>query len=110
MIVKMIKNRASSIYCNVIEKILLTHIYRLVRTKREDDETSKFKNDENDQKHVCVHKDDEINENNSESSKNNEENEDCVDTQTNEDESDDKYENDEMNENEYDKDDEYQYS
>ena len=112
--VKVAKHRASSIYCNAIEKILLTQIYQLVKVEDQDDEIySSFKNDNSDKEHVCMHENNDESEDDSEFLRDDEEkNRECDENDDNysismpkyDDSSDDEYEDDEMNENEYDED------
>ena len=44
---KVAKNRAPFIYCNAVEKILLGHIYQLVKAESQDGKGSKPKSSEN---------------------------------------------------------------
>ena len=111
----MAKNRAPSVYCNTVEKILLTHIYQLVKADGEGYEVGKFKNGKGNKEHMCVYEGDDEDEDSSEFSRNSEEGKDCGENdntsenmQTDEDESDGGYKEDEMDENEYDEDGECQ--
>jgi len=52
------KNRALSVYYNVIEKILLAHIYQLIKVEGEGDDTAKFENGNNDKELMYVHEGD----------------------------------------------------
>ncbi len=58
MTVKVTEYRASSIYCNVIEKILLTHIHRLVKIENESENAVNFENNNNDKEYVYVYESD----------------------------------------------------
>lgn len=49
---KVARNRAPSIYYNAIEKILLAHIYQLVKIEGEDDDAAQFKNGNEDENYV----------------------------------------------------------
>ncbi len=48
MTVRVTEHRASSIYYNVIEKILLTHIHRLVKIENESENAANFENGNDD--------------------------------------------------------------
>ena len=48
------KNRASLVYYNAIEKILLLYIYQLVKAEGVDDTIAKFKNVNKDKQYVHV--------------------------------------------------------
>ena len=77
MTVKVTEHRASLIYCNVIEKILLTHIHRLVKIEGENENAANFENDNDDKEYVYVYKSDDEDEIRSEASRKSEdENED----------------------------------
>ena len=52
--VKDAKKRAPSVYCNAIEKILLVHIYQLVKAKGEIEELGKFENGNDGKELMCV--------------------------------------------------------
>ncbi len=58
MTVKVIKHQASSIYCNVIEKILLTHIHQLVNIESKNENAANFENDNDDKEYVYVYESD----------------------------------------------------
>ncbi len=49
---KVARNRAPSIYYNAIEKILLAHIYQLMKIEGEDDDAAQFKNGNEDENYV----------------------------------------------------------
>jgi hypothetical protein len=55
---KVARNRAPSIYFNAIEKILLAHIYQLVKIEGENDDAAQFENGNNDKGNVPVYKGD----------------------------------------------------
>lgn len=113
---KVAKHRASSVYCNAIEKIVLAQIYQLVKTEGEGDDVSKLKNGNDDKEHVCMDEGVDEDEDGSEISMDSEgtagncdENSDNRETiQTSEDNSDGEYEDDGMDEDGYDEDSEYE--
>ncbi len=77
MTVKVTEHRASSIYCNVIKKILLTHIHRLVKIENESENAANFENGNDDKEYVYVYESDDKDEIRSEASRKSEdENED----------------------------------
>ena len=109
MTIKAAKSWASSIYCAVIEKIMLTQIYHLEKAENEDDIAAN--SDKSDKKYLYMHTD---------KNKDDDENESEVLTESedksedsDEDYADKKYENENDNDNEkmsddkYDKDNEY---
>ncbi|KAL2047617.1 hypothetical protein N7G274_000659 [Stereocaulon virgatum] len=55
---KVARNRAPSIYFNAIEKILIVHIYQLVKIEGENDDAAQFGNSNNDKGNVPVYKGD----------------------------------------------------
>ena len=77
MTVRVTEHRASSIYYNVIEKILLTHIHRLVKIENESENAANFENGNDDKQYVYVYESDDEDEVRSEASRESEdENED----------------------------------
>jgi len=51
---KVAKNRAPSIYCNAIEKILLAHIFQLVKSEGEDDNAAQLENRNHEKNDVSI--------------------------------------------------------
>lgn len=101
----MAKNRVPAVYCNAIEKILLTHIHQLVKAEGEGDEVGKFKNGEDNKEHMCVYEGDK-DQDSIEISRNREEDEDCGEDDNNSQNM--QTDEDEMDENGYDEDSECQ--
>ncbi len=69
MTVRVTEHRASSIYCNVIEKILLTHIHRLVKIESESENAANFESDNDDKEYMYVYESDDEDEIRSEASR-----------------------------------------
>ena len=117
--IKVARNRAPSIYCNAIEKILLAHIYQLVKIEGEDDDAAQFENGNNEQKYVPMHEgdDEEEDEIGSETARKSEDEDGDSDEDDDDDNDDDEDmegdkhedEDDEMNNDEYDEDGETWY-
>lgn len=98
---KVAKNRAPSVYCNAIKKILLAHIYRLIKVEGKGDGLGKFKNVKDDEERMYVYEGDDEVEDGSGFSRSSEDGGDCVEDgdngenmQTNEDESQGEYKGD----------------
>ena len=106
--VKVGKNRAPLVYCDAIEKILLAHIYQLVKAEGGDDAAAEFENGDEDKEYV--HMDDE-HEGTSEASRKSEDeggdsDEDNCEYDDKDMQGDDEEEDDEMDDGEYKEDDE----
>ncbi len=109
--VKVARNRAPSIYYNAIEKILLAHIYQLVKIEGEDDDAAQFENGNDDKNYVPVHEGDDEEEDvdgselawesDDEDGDSDEDGDDDEDMEEDKDEDDDEDEDDEMNDDEY---------
>jgi len=67
--VRVAEHRAPSIYCNAIEKILLAHIHRLVKTEGEGEDAANFGNGNDDKEYVYVYESDDEDEVRSEASR-----------------------------------------
>jgi len=106
MAVRVAENRAPSIYCNAVEKILLAHIYRLVNAEGGDAATLKNGND--DKEYVYVYERDDEDEVRSEGSRESEDGDkddnedDDEDMEGDENEQGDEDNDDDMNDDEYD--------
>lgn len=114
---KVARNRAPSIYYNTIEKILLAHIYQLVKIEGEDDDAAQFKNGNEDDNYVYEGDDEEEGEDGSGPTRESEDEDgdrdeggdddgdmDDDEDEDDDEEEDDEDENDEMNDDEYDED------
>lgn len=75
---KLAKKWAPSVYCNIIKKILLVHIYWFIKIKDKGDGLSKFKNVQNDKKHIYVYKRNDEDKDDSRFLRNSEDGEDCI--------------------------------
>jgi len=105
--VKVAKNRAPSVYCDVIEKILLAHIYQLVKVEGEGDDAAEFENGNNDKELMYVHEGDER-EDSSEAPRESEDEDGDDDEYDDKDmEGDDEEDDNEMDDGEYEEDNEY---
>ena len=106
MAVRVTENRAPSLYCNAVQKILQAHIYRLV--KAEDADAGNFENGNNDKEYVYVYESDDEDEVRSGAARESEDGDrddnedDDEDMEGDEDEQDDEDNDDDMNDDEYD--------
>jgi len=111
--VRVAEHRAPSIYCNAIEKILLAHIHRLVKTEGEGEDAANFSNGSDDEEYVYVYESDDEDEVRSEAPRESEDedgdgDEDGdEDMEGDEDEQDDEDSDDGMDDDEYDEDNVY---
>ncbi len=114
---KVARNRAPSIYYNAIEKILLAHIYQLVKIEGENDDAAQFENGNEDENYVDEGDDEEEGEDGSEPTRESEDEDgdrdeggdDDEDMDDDEDEDDEKDESNEIIDDEYDEDSESEY-